>query len=611
MTQPLLLPIPSELQVSTDGIYRLSSADKIQIPKPDYLFTAKTLQSALKDLNLYTQIIAGDILTAGIRLYENSDLPEQGYTLKIDETGIRIEGADAGLFYGICTLNQLMMHYGRDLPFMIISDAPDFPARGVMLDISRDKVPTMETLFGLVDKLASLKINQLQLYIEHTFAYIGHEKVWALASPMTAQEIMELDGYCREHYVELVPNQNSLGHMERWLKFPDYVTMAETPDGFQPDWGGPRRSASTLDPLDPNSFELIRSLFDQYLPNFSSRTFNVGCDEPWELGQGKSKEAVEARGGRVYLDWMLKLYEDVSARGYQMMFWGDIINHHPDLVPELPDDIIVMEWGYEADHDFDGHCKVFADSGIPFYVCPGTSAWNTLIGRTENAMGNLRNAAENGLKYGAIGYLNTVWGDNGHMQPLSVSYLGFAYGAALSWGYENNRDVDIQSALSRFMFHDTANVMGQLAYDFGKAFHELDWDKNFNGHLLAYLTKVPYIRDRAKSEDGHQGEISKANLHHVIDHLADLQAGLVETTMQSAEGEIVIKEYRQASALMQHTAKWLLFIRGESEQSAQDLLLELDSLLTNQRETWLIRNRRGGLEDSIARFDTMREDYSA
>src|SRR5690606_7508572 len=133
-------------------------------------------------------------------------------------------------------------------------------------------------------------------------------------------------------------------------------------------------------------------LFDQYLPNFSSKTFNVGCDEPWELGQGKSKEAVEARGGRVYLDWMLKLYEDVSARGYQMMFWGDIINHHPDLVPELPDDIIVMEWGYEADHDFDGHCKVFADSGIPFYVCPGTSSWNTLIGRTENAMGNLRNA---------------------------------------------------------------------------------------------------------------------------------------------------------------------------------------------------------------------------
>lgn len=611
MNQPLLLPIPRDLQLADEGTYTLTSADIIQIPSHDYLFTAKSLQSALEEQAIHAQIVAGDILSSGIRLRENNSLAEQSYSLEINQSGVIIEGVDAGLFYGVCTLNQLILHYGRDLPFMTISDAPDFPARGVMLDISRDKVPTMETLFGLVDKLASLKINQLQLYIEHTFAYIGHEKVWALASPMTAQDILELDAYCRERYVELVPNQNSLGHMERWLKFPEYQSMAETPDGFQPEWGGPRRSASTLDPQDPNSFELIRSLFDQYLPNFSSKTFNVGCDEPWELGQGKSKAAVEARGGRVYLDWMLKLYDDVSARGFQMMFWGDIINHHPDLVPELPEDVIVMEWGYEADHDFDAHCKVFADSGIPFYVCPGTSSWNTLIGRTENALGNLKNAAENGLKYGAIGYLNTVWGDNGHMQPLSVSYLGFAYGAALSWGYENNVNVDIQSALSRFMFRDTANVMGQLVYDFGKAFHELTWDKNFNGHLLAYLTQVPYIRDRAKAENGHQAEISKSNLEHMIAHLSGLQTKLAQTDMQGIEADTVIAEYQQASALMQHTAKWLLFIRGESEQPAQDLLHELEGLIAQQRAGWLARNRRGGLEDSIHIFDSMRQDYMA
>lgn len=611
MTQPLLLPVPSDLQLSDEGTYTLTSSDMIQIPHHSYLFTAKTLQSALNDAGVSAQIIAGDILKTGIRLNENTDLAEQSYTLTIDETGILIEGYEAGLFYAVCTLSQLIMHYGNTLPYMTINDAPDFPARGVMLDISRDKVPTLATLFELVNKLASLKINELQLYIEHTFAYIGHEQVWALASPMTAQDILELDAYCRERYIEFVPNQNSLGHMERWLKFPDYLPMAETPDGFQPAWGGPRRSASTLDPLDPNSFELISSLFDQYLPNFSSKTFNVGCDEPWELGQGKSKEAVDARGGRVYLDWMQKLYKDVSERGYRMMFWGDIINHHPDLVPELPHDIIVMEWGYEADHDFDGHCKVFADSGIPFYVCPGTSSWNTLVGRTENAMGNLRNAAENGLKYGAIGYLNTDWGDNGHMQPLPVSYLGFAYGAGLSWNYENNKNVDIQSALSRFIFRDEANIMGQLAYDFGKAYHELTWDENFNGHLLSYLTQVPHHRETAKVENKSKEKISKDNLAHVIVHLTKLQTQLSQTNMQTPDADIVIAEYQQASALMQHTAKWLGFIRGESEQSAHELLQELDGLIAQQRDVWLARNRRGGLEDSIARFDSMRQDYLA
>src|SRR2546428_658255 len=75
------------------------------------------------------------------------------------------------------------------IPCVDIVDWPDFPVRGAMLDISRDKVPRMKTLYRLVDWLASLKINQLQLYTEHTFAYSKHRVVWKDASPMTPQEI--------------------------------------------------------------------------------------------------------------------------------------------------------------------------------------------------------------------------------------------------------------------------------------------------------------------------------------------------------------------------------------------------------------------------------------
>ncbi len=610
MTQVLLLPAPREINFE-DGSLHLNSDGYIQIPSAEMFFTGKWLQSALAEIGIHWQIVvSSDASLPGVHLQENTQFAEQSYTLKIDENGIHIEGHAAGLFYAACTLKQLLMQYGRNLHYLSISDSPDFPARGVMLDISRDKVPTLETLFMLVDELASLKINQLQLYIEHTFAYIGHEAVWEHASPMTPEDILRLDAYCKERFVELVPNQNSLGHMERWLKFPQYLHLAETPDGFTPSWGGPRRSASTLNPLDEGSFELITSLYDQYLPHFSSKLFNVGCDEPWELGQGKSKEAVEERGGRVYLEWMQRLYEDVSERGYQMMFWGDIIMHHPDLVPELPDDIIVMEWGYEADHDFDGHCKVFADSGIPFYVCPGTSSWNTLIKRTANAIANLKNAAENGLKYGAIGFLNTDWGDNGHMQPLPVSYAGFAYGAALSWHYENNQDIDLASALSRFVFHDTANVMGQLAYDAGNVYLQLEWD-NFNGHLLSYLTQVPHQRENAKSEQGFKDKLSAAELHHTINHVEILKTRLSETRMQRPDGDLIIAEYKQALSLVQHAAKWLLFIRGESEASAFELRQEIDGLIDNARNVWLGRNRRGGLEDSIRRLLSMREDYQS
>jgi len=111
-----------------------------------------------------------------------------------------------------------------------INDWPDFPNRGVLLDISRDKVPTMKTLYELVDLLSEWKINQFQLYTEHTFAYRNHGVVWDKAGPMTGEEILALDMYCRERFVELVPNQNSFAHMERWLKHKEYLHLAERED---------------------------------------------------------------------------------------------------------------------------------------------------------------------------------------------------------------------------------------------------------------------------------------------------------------------------------------------------------------------------------------------
>lgn len=160
-------------------------------------------------------------------------LPDQAYTLKITPTGVTLHaGGSVGIHYGRLTLNQLVEQYGATLPALHIEDAPDFARRGVMLDCSRDRVPTMETLHGLIDKLSAWKINELQLYTEHTFAYADHREVWEHASPFTGEEIRALDAYCRERFIDLVPCQSTLGHMERWLKHPRYADLAEKPDGL-------------------------------------------------------------------------------------------------------------------------------------------------------------------------------------------------------------------------------------------------------------------------------------------------------------------------------------------------------------------------------------------
>jgi hypothetical protein len=535
-----------------------------------------------------------------------ADLPPQGYRLVITSQGITIDAADAaGAFYARTTLDQLR-HGNTDgtLSCLEIVDSPDFPVRGVMLDISRNKVPTMATLRALIDELARLKINHIELYMEHTFAYQDHRTVWEHADPITAEEIRELDAYCRERFIELVPNQNSFGHLERWLKHPRYTPLAECPEGFDFPWGE-HSGPFSLNPLDPRSIALIDELYGELLPNFSSREFNVGCDETFDLGLGRSREECERRGkGRVYLDFLLKLRDLVHKHGRRMHFWADIIHHYPELLSELPRDMVAHEWGYETDHPYAEHCQRFQQARVPFYVCPGTCAWLCFGGRTQNCLATLRMAAEQGLRHGAIGYLITDWGDGGHWQYPPVSYLGFAAGAAFSWCLETNRDCDWPMALDTHIFRDSAGVMGRLAHDLG------------NVYLLA---AIPPDKNRAiflLLNEGADHEIFKNvtvdNLHAILAEIDAIMPALQTARMQRPDASLIVDEFVNTAAFMRHACHRALAIKKATlHENGAALAEELKTIVAEHRRLWLVRNRPGGLSDSVRSLNKRLSEYEA
>jgi hexosaminidase len=602
---PLLMPYPQKLELTGD-VCLLPESDVIalHVPRPaDLFFAAQQAQTALRDHAGVNWTIAGGDVGARlvIRLDTGLDRAES-YRLTITNDGIELAGYDAaGIYYGVMTLAQLVQTSGRELPALQIEDWPDFPARGVMLDISRDKVPTMDTLYRLVDLLASWKVNQIQLYTEHTFAYQHHRIVWEHASPMTAEEILALDAYCRTRHIDLVPNQNSFGHMHRWFEHAPYLHMAETETEFTSPWGSTLPPFS-LSPAIPATIPFLSALFDELLPNFTSTMFNVGADETVDLGMGRSKALVEQHGkGRVYLDFLLRIYEQVKARDLTMQFWGDIINQYPDLVPEIPTDTIALEWGYEADHDFPGKTKLFADSGVPFYVCPGTSSWRSIAGRTDNCIGNIRNAVENGLKHGAIGVLNTDWGDAGHWQPLPVSYLGFAYGAALSWASAPNMALDLPAVLDAFAFQDNARVMGRLAYDLGNAYQKPE--------ILSPNSSVLFNVYHMTRDDLRGWALPAEALQDTLDYIDQVMAALDRAEMAVPDADLIKREFASAAQRLRHGAKRALFAREDGLLRADDMAADLDAIETEYRDLWLARNRPGGLDDSAQRLRRARALY--
>ncbi|MDD4017272.1 MAG: family 20 glycosylhydrolase [Kiritimatiellae bacterium] len=298
---------------------------------------------------------------------------------------------------------------------------------GYMLDISHDKVPRQEMLKTIVDILSAAGFNEFQLYLDHAFAYKGHEKVWKDCSPVTAEEVRELDEYAWARGVRLVPNQNSLGHLAKWLCHADYRdAFAEAPNGY--DIEHPRlksKAPASLCPTNPKTLEFLAGLYDQLLPNFCHATeINVGCDETWDLFDKRGRSAaVAAKIGvpNVYANHLINLHRILKTRGRRMAFWADMVLRYPEILDRVPKDAHTLQWGYYSEWDgagcsceFEGRCLALANRGIPFSVCPSTSTYKGQFFDLDRASANIRLCVSSARKFGAEGLLLTEWGTGGH-----------------------------------------------------------------------------------------------------------------------------------------------------------------------------------------------------
>jgi hypothetical protein len=541
---------------------------------------------------------------AAIEVVRGKSAPNhpEGYALTISKNGIEISFRETGgLRAATATLRQLMRQYGRRLPCLKIGDRPDFPRRGVMLDISRGRVPKLKTLLEVAEYLADFKINELQLYTEHTFAYRNYKSVWQNRGALTGAEIRKLDTRCRELGIDLVPNQNSFGHLRYFLEQPSLIKLAEVSGPYEDDSGEFVRRPTTLAPNHPGTIPFLRGLYDELLPNFYSHFFNAGCDETWDLGRGQSKKLCKAKGkDRVYLDFLKRIHREVSARGKRMMFWGDIILKYPKLIRELPKDLIALNWGYEANHPFEKEAAQFAKSKIPFYVCPGTSTWQTLIGRHDNALANLRAAAKAGQKNGAIGYLITDWGDGGHPQPLVVSWPMFAAGAALAWNAKGFDEAKLIPVLSRDVFCDSSQHIAKAALALGFAHRKLKVQAPNETPLGTVVTAPPPEQRELFCRNGLKWftRIPAKKIRAALKEIEMQRRLLSRAKPKLASGKIFAGELDLAARMAVQSCQFILWQqavaagkKSEADLLAEQRARELEKLENDFNDYWPLRNK--------------------
>jgi hexosaminidase len=541
---------------------------------------------------------------AAIKVIRTDAAPAQpeGYALNISKNGVEILFRESGgLRAATATLRQLLREYGRHLPYLKIRDWPDFARRGVMLDISRGRVPKLETLLDLAEKLSDFKINELQLYTEHTFAYRRYKSVWQSWGALTAAEIKILDARCRELGIDLVPNQNSFGHLRYFLENPELKKLAEISEPYEDASKEFVRRPTTLAPNHPGTLPFLRGLYDELLPNFSSKFFNIGGDETWDLGKGQSKKLCDAKGkGVVYLDFLKKVHREVSARGKKMMFWGDIILKYPQLIRQLSRNFIALNWGYEIDHPFAKEAAQFAKAKIPFYVCPGTSTWQTMIGKHDNALANLQAAAKAGKKFGAIGYLNTDWGDGGHPQPLAVSWPLFLAGAALAWNTDNFEESKLIPVLSRDVFEDATGRAAGAAFKLGFAHQKLDLKALTETPLGTVIAAPEPVTRELFCRNGLKwfAKIPAKKVTAALKEIERQQKTLAQAKPVSASGKILAHELNLAARMAAESCHFMLWQQAvaaektsEAKRLAKRGISELKKLEKDFTTYWPTRNK--------------------
>lgn len=383
---------------------------------------------------------------------------EEAYELTISKREILLKGQLKGLFYGLKTLKQLIVRYKNKLPTIKIKDEPEFLGRGWMLDITRGKIPKLEYLKEIVDLASDFKINQLQLYMEHTFAFDFTSEINLGKDGLQAEDIMELDNYCKERVISLIPCISTFGHLYEILKSDSYRHLCEYDDYPNKPYSWMKRQLHhTLDCRNPESIILVKRILENFIPLFSSPIVNICGDETFDIGRGRNKEIAEQVGRtRLYVDFLKEIMAIVTGMGKKVMFFGDMIIAHPEYIKELPDDVICMNWNYEPDVEGDD-TRTFAKAGVIQYVCPGTIGWNRALNDYEGAFKNITKLIRYGQQYGAYGVLTTDWGDFGHINCLSTSIPGLILGATMSW---NSKDPSCSSLKN---FHEA--ICRQIGFD--------------------------------------------------------------------------------------------------------------------------------------------------
>ena len=223
-----------------------------------------------------------------------------------------------------------------------------------------------------------------------------------------------------------MPEQEAFGHLRHDLVWETYSSLAETPHG------------AVLSPGQPGSLKVISQMFGELAGLYPGPFLHIGADETIDLGIGRTKADVDARGlAPVYLDFLNNIVTTLKPLNRRILFWGDVAQDSPALLKAMPqsfkDQTIAIAWGYSPQpQGFTKYLKPFRDAGFETWVAPAVNNYRQVYPNQQLALEDIQQFTRDGQRFGATGQLNTEWNDDGE-SLANMNWYGVLFGAAAAW----------------------------------------------------------------------------------------------------------------------------------------------------------------------------------
>ncbi len=285
-----------------------------------------------------------------------------------------------------------------------------FKVRGFHLDM-RIQVMPMPTLKAFAKRLSDGGINTLIMEWEGTYPFEKHPLI-PNRYAYTKAEIVDFVKYCNDLGIDVIPLQQSFGHVEYILRNEKYKDLRED-----------QKDYSQVCPLQTKQDSaLFTDLYTELASTHTSKYIHIGGDETYLLGHDERCKLMVAKEGKskLYIDYIRMLCNIVIKLGKTPVMWADIALKYPDAINLLPKGTILIDWNYGWDmNNFGEHQKLVA-SGYEIWGAPALRSHpdNYFLTMWEKHFKNIRDFVPECRQLGYKGMIMTSWSTSGGYSPV-------------------------------------------------------------------------------------------------------------------------------------------------------------------------------------------------